>query len=119
MERLAQAKVKYVTLLDADYPENLKTIFDPPPVLYYRGELKAEDALAVAIVGSRRATPYGRESATRLARELARAGVTVVSGLARGIDSCAHRGALAGGGRTLAVLGSGLDVIYPPENARL
>lgn len=119
LERLARAKVKYVTLLDADYPENLKTIFDPPPVLYYRGELRAEDALAVAIVGSRRATPYGREAATRLARELARAGVTVVSGLARGIDSCAHRGALAGGGRTLAVLGSGLDVIYPPENARL
>ncbi|HHV58593.1 MAG TPA: DNA-protecting protein DprA [Firmicutes bacterium] len=119
LKRLEQAGVQFVTLLDAAYPDNLKTIFDPPPVLYYRGDLRAGDSLAVAMVGSRRATPYGREIATKFARELAGAGVTVVSGLARGIDSAAHRGALAGGGRTLAVLGSGLDVIYPPENARL
>ncbi|NLG86516.1 MAG: DNA-protecting protein DprA [Firmicutes bacterium] len=116
---LAKAGTKIVTLLDDNYPANLKTIFDPPPVLYYRGEFQATDELAVAIVGARRATFYGREIASRFARELAQAGITVVSGLARGIDSAAHRGAVAGKGRTLAVLGCGLNVIYPPENARL
>lgn len=84
-----------------------------------RGELAVEDALAVAVVGSRDATPYGLEVAGRLAEELASRGVTVVSGLARGIDSAAHRGALRAGGRTVAVLGSGIDVVYPPENRRL
>ncbi|HHV08111.1 MAG TPA: DNA-protecting protein DprA [Firmicutes bacterium] len=111
--------LEVVTLLDDHYPTNLKTIFDPPPVLYYRGDLRATDELAVGIVGARRATPYGREIAMKFARDLACSGITVVSGLARGVDSAAHRGALAGKGRTLAVLGCGLNVTYPPENARL
>lgn len=114
-----QAGIKVVTLLDDSYPTNLKTIFDPPPVLYYRGDLLATDSLSVGIVGARRATPYGREVAHKFARDLVRSGITVVSGLARGVDSAAHRGALAGKGRTLAVLGCGLNVVYPPENSRL
>lgn len=119
MAALNKAGARVITLLDDEYPAELKTIFDPPPVLYYRGDFQAADQLAVAIVGARRATPYGREVASKFAGELARAGITVVSGLARGVDSAAHRGALAGKGRTLAVLGCGLDVTYPPENRRL
>ena len=103
---------------DDDYPAHLRTIPAPPPFLFLRGELRSEDALAVALVGSRHATSYGIETAERLAEELAVRGVTVVSGFARGIDTAAHRGALRGGGRTVAVLGSGVDVIYPPENRR-
>ncbi|MCL6478127.1 MAG: DNA-processing protein DprA [Peptococcaceae bacterium] len=101
------------------YPEILKNIFDPPPGLFIKGEIIACDSQAVAMVGSRKATRYGITVATRLAGELARAGVTVVSGMARGIDSAAHRGALTAGGRTIAVLGCGVDVVYPRENARL
>jgi DNA processing protein len=101
------------------YPANLREIHAPPARLYVRGALAEDDALAVAIVGSRAATPYGVAVAERLAADLAARGVTVVSGLARGIDSAAHRGALRAGGRTIAVLGSGVDVIYPPENRRL
>ncbi|MBX7166209.1 MAG: DNA-processing protein DprA [Pirellulales bacterium] len=103
----------------AEYPPLLAEIPDPPGVLYLRGTLASSDGLAVAIVGSRHATRYGLEQAERLAASLARAGVTIVSGLARGIDAAAHRGALAAGGRTLAVLGSGLLEIYPPEHAEL
>src|SRR5262245_25873586 len=101
------------------YPENLREIASPPPHLYVRGTLMERDALAVAIVGSRAATSYGLAVAERLAADLAARGVTIVSGLARGIDSAAHRGALRVGGRTIAVLGSGVNVIYPPENRRL
>jgi DNA processing protein len=104
---------------DDDYPGLLGRIHDPPGVLFVRGKLEPCDALAVAIVGARHATAYGRRIASQLAGGLARAGYTVVSGLARGIDAAAHRGALDAGGRTIAVLGSGVLEIYPPEHARL
>lgn len=102
----------------ARYPALLGAIPSPPD-LHVRGVLEDGDSLAVAIVGSRRPTPYGLEVAERLAAELAARGATIVSGLARGIDTAAHRGALAAGGRTLAVLGHGIDVVYPPENRGL
>ena len=108
-----------VTRLDDGYPEPLRQISDPPLVLYMKGSWQSEDAMAVAMVGSRQASLYGREIAQRLAADLAVRGVTVVSGLARGIDGVSHRGALQGGGRTLAVLGSGLARIYPTEHAEL
>jgi DNA processing protein len=106
--------------LDDDrYPEPLSRIPDPPPVLYCRGELQPADALAVAIVGSRHCTLYGRQTAEKLAAGLTQAGLTVISGLARGIDAAAHRGALQAGGRTLAVFATGLADVYPPEHADL
>lgn len=102
-----------------DYPQSLAEIPDPPPVLYERGTILPADSLAVAIVGSRHCTAYGRGQARKLAGGLARAGMTVISGLARGIDSEAHRGALEAGGRTIAVCAPGLARIYPPENSSL
>lgn len=102
-----------------DYPGGLSRITDPPPVLYCRGDLRPADELAVAIVGSRHCTAYGRQTAEKLAGALARAGITVVSGLARGIDASAHQGALNAGGRTLAVFATGLQTIYPPEHRDL
>jgi DNA processing protein len=114
-----QSGVQIVLDSDASYPSRLKEIPDPPGVLFVRGELQPTDGLAIAIVGTRHATPYGRQQAERLAGGLARAGYVIVSGLARGIDEAAHQGALAAGGRTLAVLGSGVTAIYPPENAPL
>jgi DNA processing protein len=104
---------------DTDYPAQLAAIPAAPSALWIAGRLVEADALAVAIVGSRRATPYGLEITEQLSGDLAARGVTIVSGLARGIDTAAHRGALAAGGRTIAVLGSGVDVVYPPENRRL
>lgn len=102
-----------------DYPRLLAQIPDPPDLLFYKGRLQGEESPAIAIVGSRRETRYGRHQAFEIARDLAQAGVTVVSGLARGIDTAAHKGALQGGGRTIAVLGSGLSRIYPEENKPL
>jgi len=110
---------RLITLKDQDYPLRLKNIYDPPSVLYLKGELREEDDLAVSIVGSRKTTPYGRWVTEKMSRDLVRHGVTIVSGLARGVDSVAHMGALSGGGRTIAVLGCGVDVIYPPENRNL
>jgi DNA processing protein len=108
-----------LTLQDASYPDLLKASADPPPLLYLLGRMVPEDALAVAVVGSRRPTPHGITIARGIAAGLAAAGFTVVSGLARGIDAAAHRGALEAGGRTLAFLGSGLDRIYPSEHLKL
>ncbi|MBN2549465.1 MAG: DNA-processing protein DprA [Anaerolineales bacterium] len=112
----------HITVLtwdDPHYPRRLKEIDQPPPVLYLQGELSEVDQWAVAIVGTRRITAYGRQVAQELAAAMARNGVTVISGLARGVDAAAHQAALDAGGRTLAVLGCGVDVIYPPENRRL
>lgn len=117
--RAREIGVSILTLADPGYPELLRRIADPPPVLYCRGTLAPEDRNAIAVVGSRRATAYGRTATERLCRDLASCGVTVVSGMARGIDGWAHRAALAGGGRTIAVLGAGLDRIYPPEHRGL
>lgn len=116
---LEQQKMTVLFHSDVGYPELLKNIYDPSPVLFLRGRADFFNELSVALVGSRRATPYGLSVTENLARELAGAGVVVVSGLARGIDAAAHRGALDVGGKTIAVLGCGLDVVYPKENARL
>jgi DNA processing protein len=116
----ARLGVAIVGVDDADYPALLRRTFDAPPVLYVRGRLAdGEPAAAVAVVGARAATPAGTALAAAMARDLARWGATVVSGLARGIDTAAHAGALEGGGRTVAVLGCGLDRVYPKENTRL
>lgn len=119
LKKVSAAGARVVGWGSAEYPANLRFIFDPPLVLYVMGTLRAEDMLAVAVVGSRRCSAYGRGMSERLAGELASRGFTVVSGLAQGIDAAAHRGALRSGGRTLAVLGSGLACIYPPENRAL
>jgi DNA processing protein len=119
LERVRRVGARAITWQDAEYPARLAAIPDPPPVLYVRGTLLHADAFALAVVGTRRATVYGRETTERLCAELAAVGVTIVSGLAKGIDTRAHRGALTGGGRTIAVLGNGIDVCYPAENRRL
>lgn len=119
LQRTLDAGVEVLTWDDPAYPEVLRTIESSPPVLYVRGRLVSQDEWAVAVVGTRHASTYGREVAHILSGELARAGVTVISGLALGIDTVAHRAALDAGGRTIAVLGSGVDQIYPPQNRGL
>ncbi|MFA5072486.1 MAG: DNA-processing protein DprA [Nitrospirota bacterium] len=119
---VAQASEKNVAIIimnDPGYPENLRTIADPPLYLYVRGTLQPDDTRAVAIVGTRKPTHYGRTITHRMAYELAANGFTIVSGMARGIDTQAHRGALAAGGKTIAVLGCGIDIAYPSENKAL
>jgi DNA processing protein len=119
IELCRQQRVEILTEQHAAYPRPLREIHDPPGVLFIRGQILPADALAVAIVGTRHATQYGQQTAERLARELAQRGICVVSGLARGIDAAAHRGVLAAGGRTLAVLASGVLNVYPPEHREL
>jgi len=119
MEKIERAGVKVLTVESPGYPPRLLHIQNPPSVLYVKGTILPQDEWAVAVVGTRRATTYGKEVTRRIAGNLARNGVTIISGLARGIDSIAHKAALEAGGRTIAVLGCGIDIVYPPENARL
>lgn len=119
LAKLDAAGVQALNWDDVDYPSRLREIADPPPLLYVRGSLLPVDDFAVALVGTRKATAYGKEVARLLATGLARNGITVISGLARGIDLVAHQAALDAGGRTIAVLGCGVDIIYPPEARRI
>ena len=116
---IEEHEVTVVTFADPAYPELLKNIHDPPPLLYVKGTIESLDRNAISIVGSRRATHYGKTVAGKLAGDLARMGITVVSGLAYGVDAAAHKGALGAGGRTIAVLGCGVDVVYPRANSKL
>jgi DNA processing protein len=118
LDALEKAGIQVITFCDDLYPAGLRNIYGSPPFLYVLGSLQKED-INLAIVGSRQASTYGRYTTERFSRELAQKGVTIVSGMARGIDTCSHRGALSAGGRTIAVLGSGPDVVYPPENKKL
>ena len=117
--RIESQGIKILTWEDAAYPQRLKEIEQPPPVLYVRGDYLPDDLFAVAIVGTRRVTAYGRQITEELASYLASNGITVISGLARGVDAIAHQVALKSGGRTIGVLGSGVDKIYPPEHRQL
>lgn len=119
LEKLVRMDVHLLTLADEDYPLLLRKIGDPPPLLYVRGQLLEADRVPLAVVGTRNATQYGREVAFRLSQQLADRGVTIVSGLAEGVDVSAHRGALQAKGRTVAVLGSGMDRIYPDKHRSL
>jgi DNA processing protein len=119
IEKAEALGIHIITPLDAEYPSALKTIHDPPLALYVRGKIEPRDRHALGIVGSRKCTNYGLSTADRMAYQLAQTGFTVVSGLARGIDTVAHQGALKARGRTIAVLGAAIDQLYPPENAEL
>lgn len=119
LETLERSGVRALTWHDADYPPRLKQIYDLPPLLYVKGKLLPDDERSIAVVGTRKPSPYGVQVAEKIVRDIAEAGVAVVSGLARGVDGIAHGAALNGGARTIAVLGSGVDVIYPREHQRL
>jgi len=119
LAKLEKYHVRALTWSDPEYPSSLKEIYDAPPVLYVKGTITSEDHWAVSIVGSRNATIYGKQVAERIAQDLAHSNITIVSGLARGIDTVAHKAALEAGGRTIAVMGCGLDMIYPAENLKL
>jgi DNA processing protein len=119
LKRLNRIGGRIVTLWDKGYPSLLKKIYDPPPFLFVLGTLTKQDDTALAIVGTRHPSPYGQHVAERLSRDLAKLGITTVSGLARGVDTFVHSSTIKAGGRTIAVIGSGLDVPYPPENKKL
>lgn len=119
LEKLDIKGIKIVTFNDKDYPETLRNIDDAPIVLYIKGKMQMEDKFAIAVVGSRKYSFYGRFTAEKLSSELSSMGFTIVSGMARGIDTLAHTAAIKSGGRSIAVLGSGIDVPYPPENKGL
>ncbi|MBI4905240.1 MAG: DNA-protecting protein DprA [Acidobacteria bacterium] len=118
-QKMLDAGVTLLSLNDPRYPRHLRTTYDPPPLLFARGRLELLDTVMLGIVGTRRPTPYGQAACTRLATDLALAGLTIVSGLARGIDTAAHRATLDAAGSTIAVLGCGVDVVYPAENRKL
>lgn len=119
LSRLNKVGGRIITYWDEEYPEILKRIYDPPPFLFVLGAIVSDDRFSIAIIGTRTPTTYGKIVAEKFAEQLAGIGVTIVSGLARGIDTVAHLSALKQGGRTIAVIGSGIDVIYPPENKKL
>jgi len=119
MAKLERYKVTVLTIKDKAYPFRLKEIYEPPPVIYVRGNLTPEDDLSVAVVGTRRPTFYGREVSEQIAGDLARNRITIISGLAKGIDATAHRAALDSGGRSIAVFGCGLDIVYPRDHVKL
>ena len=118
-QKLAEAGATLVPVTDSRYPALLRDIYDPPPLLFVRGRIELLETLMIAVVGTRRPTSYGTTAATRLSRDLAEAGLTIVSGMARGIDTAAHRAALEAGGDTIAVFGCGIDQVYPAENRKL
>src|ERR1035437_3177982 len=118
-EKMAEAGAVLVTQGDPRYPQPLREFFAPPILLFVRGRVELLQTLALGVVGTRRPTPYGLAVAERLSADLSHAGLTIVSGMARGIDSAAHKGALAAGGDTVAILGCGVDVVYPSENRKL
>lgn len=118
-QKVREAGAQLITLGDTRYPEALRKIFDPPPVLFARGRAQLLSSVCIAVVGTRHPTPYGIAASERLSGDLARAGVTITSGMARGIDSAAHKAALAAEGATIAVLGCGVDIVYPSENRKL
>jgi DNA processing protein len=119
IDYLAKTGARIVTIWDDEFPSLLKKIYDPPLLLYFKGNFTDHDNYPIAVVGTRQPTNYGKVQAEAIAGELARQGITIVSGMARGIDSISHRAALKNNGRTIAVIGSGLDRIYPPENRKL
>ena len=117
--RVGKDGIRFITIKSSEYPSNLKNIYDPPPYLFLKGEIRNDDQKALAIVGTRAPSTYGKLIAEKISRELAEKGITIISGFARGIDSLSHHYALETDGRTIGVFGSGLDVIYPPENKKL
>lgn len=119
LEEIKSWGINWVTIFDDNYPKPLSQIYDPPIVLYFKGEISPSDERAIAVVGTRKITGYGKAVTENFVADLVKAGLTIVSGLARGVDSCAHQKTLNEGGRTLAVLGGGLNNIYPPENISL
>jgi DNA processing protein len=119
IQRLTDAGATFLTMDDAEYPGRLMEIFDPPPVLWVRGDVSILNRAGIAVVGTRNPTPYGSGMAEMLSRDLAKRGVVIQSGMARGVDTCAHKGAVDAGGKTVAVWGTGIDVIYPKENKKL
>jgi len=119
LDLINQYNCKVITIADENYPSSLKAIYDPPPILYVKGNLLPADSYAISVVGTRNATTYGIKVAEQLSGQLASRGITIVSGMAHGIDTFAHNGALNAKGRTIAVMGCGLDIIYPAENSSL
>lgn len=116
LEEVNKSGIKFLSIFDENYPKSLSQIYDPPVILYYKGDILLSDEKAIAVVGTRKMTGYGKAVTENFVKDLVNGGLTIVSGLARGVDSCAHQKTLNEGGRTLAILGGGLNNIYPPEN---